>query len=393
MNAKNIKTPYAFSRNPIIITDNTGADVWEYGMPGAEFEILAGSAGTAIYTGRFTPPLSVDISEIVDAYFPYLAEPEGAMSLVQVEDEQMLAEREITFNAQVGEGDVETLKLTVLPGGISTQNFTRLALTGTDVFASRFLSLNRNFLFTTRSSGETVVVRETELMPLYFLSEQPESIVIKSMTHDLSTTLNIEAPGVYVINFEEIRREFFNSSGMIVNAFQIYREGEPACRVLISRSEASKNRYLLKFRNSFGVFEMLEVTGIGTFSGKIADEDDSSYQEYLPATGIYSGRRERMAMEMAVDVESGVRSADEMRFLLDMIASDEVYLLGYSPAEVRVIPSVESLSMPVRFESPQSVKVKLMFADEESNIMPDISNASDFGHKRIFDNKFNSKFN
>ena len=100
-----------------------------------------------------------------------------------------------------------------------------------------------------------------------------------------------------------------------------------------------------------------------------------------------------MAMEMAVDVESGVRSADEMRFLLDMIASDEVYLLGYSPAEVRVIPSVESLSMPVRFESPQSVKVKLMFADEESNIMPDISNASDFGHKRIFDNKFNSKFN
>lgn len=393
MNAKNIKTSYAFSRNPIIITDNTGADVWEYGMTGAEFEILAGSAEKAIYTGRFTPPLSVDISEIVDAYFPYLPEPDGALPLVQIEDEQALAERRITFNAQVGEGDVETLKLTILPGGISTQNFTRLALTGADVFAFRFLSLNRNFLFTTRSSGETVVVRETELMPLYFLSEQPESIVVKSLTQDLSTTLTVEAPGIYAINFGEIRRGFFISSGKIVNAFRIYREGEPACRVLIARSEASKNRYLLKFRNSFGVFEMLEVTGAGTFSGKISDEDDSSYREYLPVTGIYSGRRERMPAEMAVEVDSGVRSSDEMRFLLDMLASDEVYMLGYSQTEVRVIPSVESFSMPMRFETPQSVKVKLTFADEESNIMPDISNASDFGHKRIFDNKFDSKFN
>ncbi len=85
--------------------------------------------------------------------------------------------------------------------------------------------------------------------------------------------------------------------------------------------------------------------------------------------------------------------ADTVRFLMDMIGSEEVYLLDLSELPVKVIPSIEELKYKPRPETPQKFTVKLQMAEDETNIMQDIIDGTESRKPRVFSKQFSKQFN
>ena len=56
-------------------------------------------------------------------------------------------------------------------------------------------------------------------------------------------------------------------------------------------------------------------------------------------TDDYYSDRIRTEIQEAVTVKTGFKRPQEIRFLLDLLSSDDVYLAGYGREEIKVIPS------------------------------------------------------
>lgn len=352
-------------------------------------------SGTNIYEGRFSPPTNLDISEIIDAHIENFWEPSESNTepIVEIYDSGTLEDNKVFVLAEYATYEDE-LEFTAIPGGISKQNFRRLAELGTDTFLSRFLNPKCNFFLTTRTAGWCVVVKETELYPLYFLTHQHNAQidVVETVTGKTLTFDNLDI-GVYALDLNALRRKFMTVHRVIPNIFDVYMAGVFSCRIVVERSDISKERYRLKFRNSLGVFEIIELTGKLSISPEYEAAEDATFKRYDSVTGDFYSMRERIERSQTITVETGVKRPDEVRFLMDMIASEEVYLLGCTDLPVRVIPSVEEFSYHPRPDSPEKFSIKLTVADSETNIMQDIIDGAEGRKPRVFSRQFSKQFN
>lgn len=390
MKLQNITSGYAFSRNPIIVNESYPGDAFD--KRGGAITIML--AGKNIYEGRFFPPLSMDISEIIDAYIPTLPElPEGNTEpVVEIYNSAAMADFSVIVNAQYDSYETER-ELLAIPGGVSRQNFRRFANLGRDAFASRFLNPKGNFFLTTRTSGWRVSMKETELYPLYFLNNpQATQLDIVEKVSGKSLSFRCLSRGVSALDVDALRRRFMERYMVLPNIFDVYITGALSCRIVVEMADISKERYRVKFRNSLGVFEIMELTGELTVSPEYEDADEAAFKRLDPVTGDFFTERERVERRRAITVQTGVKHPDEISFLMDMIASDEVYLLDLSALPVKVIPSVEELSYQPRPETPQTFAVKLSVADMETNIMQDIVSGYESLKPRVFSRHFSNQF-
>ena len=78
---------------------------------------------------------------------------------------------------------------------------------------------------------------------------------------------------------------------------------------------------------------------------------------------------------------------------MDMLGSDEVYLLDLTGLPVRVIPSAEEFVYKQRPEAPQSFTLTLELADSETNILQEIIDGSEARKPRVFSKQFSKQFN
>ena len=88
-----------------------------------------------------------------------------------------------------------------------------------------------------------------------------------------------------------------------------------------------------------------------------------------------------------------MKRPDEVRFLMDMIGSEEVYLLDLTPTPLKVIPSVEEFTYKPRPDTPEKFTLKLEIADSETNIMQEIIDGSEGRKPRVFSKQFSKQFN
>lgn len=391
MKVQNVTSGFAFARNPIILRETFPGDAFD--RRGGKLTIIM--SGTNIYEGRFFPPLNIDISEIIDAFIWNFPEPpeDNTDPIVEIYDWGTLADFSIQAIAEYDgyEGECD---FWAIPGGISKQNFRRFVNLGTDVFDSRFLNPKGNFFFTTRTAGWRVIMKETELYPLYFLikNEQQQQIdIIETVTG--KTMSIVFGNGVAALDVDALRRRFMEQYKVIPNIFDIYMGGVFSCRIVVEKSDITKERYRLKFRNSLGVFEIIELTGELSISPEYEDTDETTFKRLDSVTGDFYTERERIERSLAVTVETGVKRPDEVRFLMDMIASEEVYLLDLTALPVKVIPSVEEFTYRQRPEAPEKFTIKLAIADTETNIMQDIIDGSEGRKPRVFSKQFSKQFN
>lgn len=392
----NVKKGIAFSKNPILLRSSLTVDDYNP-ITGIPFTVYAAGMNQR-YVGRYNQPFNINISEIVDAYAYAIGEPIMSYHINgvrEVEDSGTISERLIYVD--ITEDNLDEWQCLIIAGGVSRQNYRRYNRMKTDAFEARFLNNANNFFLTTRTAGWRIVMKETELYPLYFISLERflyMTVVERTTGKTLIQEGNFDS-GIFALDIDALRKQFFDEYGVLSNSFDIYK-GDPSqysCSIVIERSDPARERYRLKFRNSLGVFEIIELAGELTITPDYAEADEARFSRYDAETDAFTADRERITRPQSLTIETGVMRADTVRFLMDMIGSEEVYLLDLSELPIKVIPSIEELKYKPRPETPQKFTVKLQIAEDETNIMQDIIDGTEGRKPRVFSKQFSKQFN
>ena len=371
-------TGNAFTRNPIFLSVSS-CSMATYSIRMNNEEIFKGNG-----IGEFR----VNIAEIVETGIT------GARILPDNTDHILAVSglsAEVTIHV-VNEGEEEdNLSFTAWKGGISKKEFKRLRNMGTDIFSLKFLNESCNFFFTTRSNDWRIMMRETELYPLCFIYPGHE---LKIM--ELLTGQSFSIPGTvgnfYALNLEAVRLKFFTDYGVLANLFDVYSGDTFALRIGIEQSPTVRERYRLRFLNSYGVYEVFSLEGEASVTPGMDEDEDVVFRRYDEITDDYYSDRIRTEIQEAVTIKTGFKRPQEIRFLLDLLSSDDVYLAGYGREEIKVIPSAEEFSYRVRPDAPQNVTLKLTFADKESNWTGEITE-SGYRKPKVHSKEFSKQFN
>lgn len=371
-------TGNAFTRNPIFLS------VSSYSM--ATYSIRMNNE--EIFKGNGIGEFRVNIAEIVETGIT-------DARILSDNTEHLLAvsglSAEVTIHV-VNEGEEEdNLSFTAWKGGISKKEFRRLRNMGTDIFSLKFLNESCNFFFTTRSNDWRITMRETELYPLCFIYPGHELKIT-----ELLTGQSLAVPGttgsLYALNLEAVRLKFFTDYGVLANLFDVYSGDTFALRIGIEQSPTVRERYRLRFLNSYGTYEVFSLEGEASVTPSMDEDEDAVFRRYDEITDDYYSDRIRTEIQEAVTIKTGFKRPQEIRFLLDLLSSDDVYLAGYGREEIKVIPSAEEFSYRVRPDAPQNVTLKLMFADKESNWTGEITE-SGYRKPRVHSKEFSKQFN
>lgn len=371
-------TGNAFTRNPIFLSVSS-CSMATYSIRMNNEEIFKGNG-----IGEFR----VNIAEIVETGIT------GARILPDNMDHILAVSglsAEVTIHV-VNEGEEEdNLSFTAWKGGISKKEFKRLRNMGTDIFSLKFLNESCNFFFTTRSNDWRITMRETELYPLCFIYPEHELKITELLTGQ-SLAIPGTAGNFYALNLEAVRLKFFTDYGVLANLFDVYSGDTFALRIGIEQSPTVRERYRLRFLNSYGVYEVFSLEGEASVTPGMDEDEDAVFRRYDEITDDYYSDRIRTEIQEAVTIKTGFKRPQEIRFLLDLLSSDDVYLSGYGREEIKVIPSAEEFSYRVRPDAPQNVTLKLTFADKESNWTGEITESA-YRKPRVHSKEFSKQFN
>jgi len=371
-------TGNAFTRNPIFLSVSS-CSMATYSIRMNNEEIFKGNG-----IGEFR----VNIAEIVETGIT------GARILPDNMDHILAVSglsAEVTIHV-VNEGEEEdNLSFTAWKGGISKKEFKRLRNMGTDIFSLKFLNESCNFFFTTRSNDWRITMRETELYPLCFIYPGHELKITELLTGQ-SLAVPGTAGNFYALNLEAVRLKFFTDYGVLANLFNVYSGDTFALRIGIEQSPTVRERYRLRFLNSYGVYEVFSLEGEASVTPGMDEDEDAVFRRYDEITDDYYSDRIRTEIQEAVTIKTGFKRPQEIRFLLDLLSSDDVYLSGYGREEIKVIPSAEEFSYRVRPDAPQNVTLKLTFTDKESNWTGEIME-SGYRKPKVHSKEFSKQFN
>ena len=371
-------TGNAFTRNPIFLSVSS-CSMATYSIRMNYKEIFKGNG-----IGEFR----VNIAEIVETGIT------GARILSNNTGPILAASglsAEVTIHVVNEGGEEDNLSFTAWKGGISKKEFKRLRNMGTDIFSLKFLNESCNFFFTTRSNDWRIMMRETELYPLCFIYPEHELKITELLTGQ-SLAIPGTAGNFYALNLEAVRLKFFTDYGVLANLFDVYSGETFALRIGIEQSPTVRERYRLRFLNSYGTYEVFSLEGEASVTPGMDEDEDAVFRRYDEITDDYYSDRIRTEIQEAVTVKTGFKRPQEIRFLLDLLSSDDVYLAGYGREEIKVIPSAEEFSYRVRPDAPQNVTLKLTFAEKESNWTGEITE-SGYRKPRVHSKEFSKQFN
>ena len=371
-------TGNAFTRNPIFLYVSSSS-MATYSIRMNNEEIFKGNG-----IGEFR----VNIAEIVETGI-------ASTHILANNTEPLLAvyglSAKVTIHV-VNEGEEEdNLSFTAWKGGISKKEFKRLRNLGTDIFSLKFLNESCNFFFTTRSNDWRIMMRETELYPLCFIYPGHELKITELLTGQ-SLAVPGTAGNLYALSLEAVRLKFFTDYGVLANLFDVYSGDTFALRIGIEQSPTVREHYRLRFLNSYGTYEVFSLEGEASVTPGMDEDEDAVFRRYDEITDDYYSDRIRTEIQEAVTIKTGFKRPQEIRFLLDLLSSDNVYLSGYGQEEIKVIPSAEEFSYRVRPDAPQNVTLKLTFAEKESNWTGEITE-SGYRKPGVHSKEFSKQFN
>ena len=364
----------ALAGNPIKLTINSSSVV-SYTIRQADRTIFSGSG-----EGEF----SVFLQDI----FSGILSPKH---LLNESTDILLADStsatDIAISVQNTQGETKTLSLKAVIGGISKRLLRRLLDENSNIFTWKLLNSSVNFFKTTRTNGRIITIRETELLPIPFL--YPDG-ALKIVAAGIETSLSGTAGQPVALNLYRLRKKLFQTNQKLASVFDIYSGSTKSCTIVITPGTVSRERYLLEFLNSYGAYERIEVTGIGNIESEI--ESDSTYQIYDESIDDYIEARERQSARDKLQVESGYRNTEELVHLMDMLASDDIKILGLSGRNIRVNAVADNLTHAIRSTLPESIKMTLHFVDSDVRYTGSLSE-DEIGNPRIHTEQFTPQFN
>ena len=276
----------------------------------------------------------------------------------------------------------------VFIGGVSKRILRHLNDENKNVFIWKLMNPEGNFFQTTRTSGKLITIRETELLPIPFI--YPEGGIIKVVANNIETTLIGVTGQPVALNLYRLRKKLFDTHHIFASVFEIYVGEIKSCTIVITPGTISQERYLLQFLNSYGSYELIEITGTGSIQREA--EQENTFSTYDEVIDDYVESWERLSGRESMTVESGYRTNDELIHLIDMLSSDDIKILGLNGRNIRVNVTAENLTRASRATSPESIKLSLRFADSEQRYTSSITE-DDFGSARIHTEQFTQQFN
>lgn len=369
------------ARNPIIMKVTASSMV--------SYDVKVG--GVTVFSGNGQDSFSVNLAEVFRAYFQktpkWVASPSKPW-LMTLEDIEAVRLNGTVYIEDSSYGMGRNFK--VYNGGVSERLYRSLMDNGSDIFKAKIMNMYANFFWTVRSSDWRIVMKETELSPLPFLTPSGYTLFVKERVTGQQVSVVFSTDTVAAIDFSEVRRYFYETYGTLANVFDVLIGNRFSCQVVIEQAQAAWERYTLKWRNSFGVYERMELVGNAKVS-PFGEDDVETYQVYDSVTDRYSLRRDRLKVQNTLSLSTGVIRPAMFMALQDLLQSDEVYLQGFYSSDVRVIPSVEGMQIPVKGTEPMAFDVKLQFCDSETLAIDDIS-ATGFSRGGVFSEEFSEEF-
>ncbi len=363
-----ITAGHAFTRNPLLLSmPGTGQCVFSvYGQ---------GYTSTRpAYKGEVITPVVVNLAEFIEAIIPPIDDPGEHDSMICYG----LQDGSITIAVDDGSQDPPSWTICAHQGGVSKQNYRKLSQAGTDIFAARFLNPRCNFFLTTRTHDWRLNIKETELYPLVFFYPLQGTLSLKDIISGNTVSLpavsnQVDYHGkICCINIKAIRQYFLDEYDCIANAFDVFVDDGPAARIVIQKARPQRERYRLKFRNSFGAFEIIELTGNAQINPTVEEDDENSYQQYQTDIDDFETARQRQALRQSIKITTGYKTNSELCFILDAIASDETYLLDMANDPVKVTVKADEMYYDHQPGSPQVFNIELTPVDAETCITGDI---------------------
>lgn len=382
-------TGHAFTRNPIMLN-----------MPGTGRRVFMvyGQGYTSddpAYKGEVTAPATINLAEFIEAIIPSLEDPGERGDLISYG----LQDGSVTIKVTDGEDTLFTQTINAHHGGVSKQNWRRLKKAGTDIFAARFLNPECNFFLTTRTNDWRLSLKETELYPLVFFYPSTGTLAVQDIVGGDTVTLAASSGGVdyhgklCALNLKAIRRHFLDEYGCIAGAFDVLVDGSPGARIAIQEARPELERYRLKFRNSYGAFEIIEITGKAHWAPTIeGDEEECTYKRYQADIDDFASERQRTAMRQELNLSTGYKTNGELRFLLDAIASDEIYLLDMGTDPVKVIATADEMAFDHQPNGPQQFNLVLKPTDDDHCLTPELGEDLAPGRGELFSPEYSEQF-
>lgn len=341
------------------------------------------AAGEVLYTGSGIGSFGVFINDIVEgAMVPQLMYNNDDRLLIPVSGNGV----EFTVSLRNVDGETASRTFTAYMGGVSKT--TLRSLGQSNIFTGKFCNYEGNFFFTTRNGASVVSMRETEVSPLLFI--YPSSGTLSARCGNLQVSLSGTPDCLYGLNIYAIRKQLFKTHNQLVNRLEIYHGESLACTVCLESASMAPERYYVRFLNSLGCYEILELTASARMKASFADE--ALYNEYDDVVDDFVQRRQRQRSRKQLEVESGYKSREELLFVLDMLSSNDVTLLGYEGNDIKVHPVCEDWHLAVIPDVPDGVPITLRFADDEQRLSADLS-LDNFGDSRIHTEQFTQQFN
>lgn len=364
----------ALTGNPIRLSVNTTSL--------ATYVIKEGN--NTVYTGSGEGDFSVFIQDILAAIVqPTTLYNESIDVLLSATGRA----KDITITVTNTEGGEVTLTSKALIGGVSKRTLRRLNDENSNIFTWKLLNSTGNFFQTTRGNGRIFTIRETELLPIPFIYPDAE---LKVAAAGIDTPLPGTTGDPVALNLYRLRKNLFETNHVLASVFDVYSGETKACTIVITPGTVTRERYLLEFLNSYGAYERIEVTGIGSIEHKAADEE--TYFVYDELVDDYVEARERQSGTDTLKVESGYRSPEELGHLIDMLSSDDIKILGLDGRNIKVIATADNLTSAARATVPESIKLTLRFAESEHHHTDSLLD-DDFGSPRIHTEQFTKEFN
>lgn len=376
----------AFTDNPVYLSIDTSSMATYTIFYWESFERLGD-----IFIGNGNGSFRVNIAEILETLFVDIPPLWGRSELLINLSDKRYNKADIRVKVLNEEGEVRYITFTAWRGGISKRTFRKLGREGTNIFDLKFLKGSGNFFFTTRSNDWRIVLRETELYPLCFIYPEQE-LKVKELITGKSIPVTGTSGDFYALNIEAIRLAFFSEHGVLANLFDVYAGKNFVCQIGIEESPPVWERYLLRFLNSYGTYELFSLEGKASVSPTVDEDETTVFQRYDEVTDSYYSERRRTEVQEVLTIKTGFKHPNEVRFLADLLASDKVYLIGYGQEEIMCIPSIDEFSFQVKPDEPKDMTLKLTLADKECNQTLDIK-GNGYKRPRIHSKEFSKQFN
>lgn len=358
---------HCFTGNPILVKvqANTTDDINLKLKVDTEPEIvLTITPYTPVYT-----PLSegtFDISDILDTYFKKVSITEG--SLITLAHDFRI-EYTVTVDGYSG----SSFEGYAYRGGINNKNYSLLESWGWDMFRYRLDSPDRRqFLFSTRTNSNQIRLRERELYPFVFIHPGTPISFVTSNGRIITYPALVKG-NTCTMDFETLRNMFVSLYNELPSFISVLIDGKSFFNVTITPAQIAEEHVILRFKNSLGAYEQIEVTGAAVRTSQFSEENTwlSPHRD-----GYYEELRDRLTTKEGVTVQTGYKSKDELAFIKDLLKSDEIYYIDpvaiYNQKSNRCHVTTEKYEYTKRNASPESIPLKIRFITEDIFESPDI---------------------